>query len=75
MGKKQNLAVLMTIHDLNLASMFCDKLLMLKCGRVFAYGKSEDILTEDNIKAVYNVQTAISIADGCKHVRLVREKV
>lgn len=75
MGKKQNLAVLMTMHDLNLASMFCDKLLMLKGGKVFAYGKSEDVLTVDNIKAVYNVQTAISIVDGCNHIRLVREKV
>lgn len=75
MGKKQNLAVLMTMHDLNLASMFYDKLLMLKGGKVFAYGKSEDVLTVDNIKAVYNVQTAISIVDGCKHIRLVREKV
>lgn len=65
----------MTMHDLNLASMFCDKLLMLKGGKVFAYGKSEDVLTVDNIKAVYNVQTAISIVDGCKHIRLVREKV
>ena len=74
MGKKQNLAVLMTIHDLNLASMFCDKLLMLKGGSVFAYGKAEDVLTEDNIKAVYNVQTAISIADGCKHIRLFVKK-
>lgn len=75
MGHKENLAVIMTIHDLNLASMFCDKLLMLKSGKVFAYGKSEDVLTVDNIKAVYNVQTAISIADGCKHVRLVRGNI
>lgn len=75
MGHKENLAVIMTIHDLNLASMFCDKLLMLTSGKVFAYGKSEDVLTVDNIKAVYNVQTAISIADGCKHVRLVRGNI
>ena len=75
MGKQENLAVIMTIHDLNLASMFCDKLLMLKDGNVFAYGKTDDVLTEENIKTVYNVQTAVSVADGCKHIRLVRGKV
>ena len=75
MGQKENLAVIMTIHDLNLASMFCDKLLMLKNGKVFAYGKADDVLTEENIKTVYNVQTAVSMADGCKHIRLVRGKV
>lgn len=75
MGQKENLAVIMTIHDLNLASMFCDKLLMLKSGKVFAYGKTDNVLTEENIKTVYNVQTAVSIADGCKHIRLLRGKV
>lgn len=75
MGQKENLAVIMTIHDLNLASMFCDKLLMLKNGKVFAYGKTENVLTEENIKTVYNVQTAVSIADGCKHIRLVRGNI
>lgn len=75
MGQKENLAVIMTIHDLNLASMFCDKLLMLKSGKVFAYGKTDNVLTEENIKTVYNVQTTVSIADGCKHIRLVRGKV
>lgn len=75
MGQKENLAVIMTIHDLNLASMFCDKLLMLKNGKVFAYGKTDNVLTEENIKTVYNVQTAVSIADGCKHIRLVRGNI
>lgn len=75
MGQKENLAVIMTIHDLNLASMFCDKLLMLKSGKVFAYGKTDNVLTEENIKTVYNVQTAVSIADGCKHIRLVRGNI
>lgn len=75
MGQKENLAVIMTIHDLNLASMFCDKLLMLKNGKVFAYGKTENVLTEENIKTVYNVQTTVSIADGCKHIRLVRGNI
>ncbi len=72
MAQEKNLAVIMTIHDLNLASMFCDKLLMLKNGLVFASGKAETVLTEANIKAVYNVQTVISMVDGCKHIRLVR---
>lgn len=75
MGQKENLAVIMTIHDLNLASMFCDKLLMLKSGKVFAYGKADDVLTKENIKTVYNVQTVVGIVDGCKHIRLVRGKV
>ena len=48
---------------------------MLKSGKVFAYGKTDNVLTEENIKTVYNVQTAVSIADGCKHIRLVRGNI
>lgn len=72
MAVEKQLAVVMTIHDLNLASMFCDKLLMLKNGLVFTFGRAADILTKANIKAVYNVNTDVSIVDGCKHVRLLK---
>lgn len=73
MAVEKQLAVIMTIHDLNLASMFCDKLLMLKKGLVFAVGKVADVLTEANIKNVYDVNTAVSYVDGFKHVRLLRD--
>ena len=63
----------MIIHDLNLASMFCDKLLMLKDGSIFAYGDTASIVNEENILSVYNVNTKITIVDGNKHVRLLRK--
>ena len=70
MAKEQQLAVIMTIHDLNLAAMFCDKLLMLKNGKVFASGTADDVLTHEHIKAVYNVDSVITLEDGHKHIRL-----
>lgn len=71
-AQKQQLAVLMTIHDLNLAAMFCDKLMFLAAGRVFAYGAANTVLTESNVQAIYNVKTCITDADGCRHVRLLK---
>lgn len=44
------------MHDLNLAAAHCDELLFLKNGRVHAFGKTEDVLTETNIKDVFNVE-------------------
>ena len=73
LAKKEELTIIMIIHDLNLASMFCDKLLMLKDGSIFAYGDTASIVNEENILSVYNVNTKITIVDGNKHVRLLRK--
>ncbi len=52
--------VIMAIHDLNLASRFSDKLIMLKQGQIFAVGSPELVLTENNIAAVYGVQSRVT---------------
>ena len=71
-AKRDGLAILLTIHDLNLASLFCDRLLMLKNAHVFACGAAQDVLTEENIAAMYAVETRVSVEDGYKHVRLLK---
>ncbi|MDR2349199.1 MAG: ABC transporter ATP-binding protein [Deltaproteobacteria bacterium] len=72
MAKNENYSIIMTMHDLNLASMFCDKLLMLKNREVFARGNPRDVLTEENIAAIYGVKTRVTLEDGDKHVRLLK---
>jgi len=45
---------------------------MLRDAHVFACGAAQDVLTEENIAAMYGVKTRVSIEDGYKHVRLLR---
>ena len=68
-----NIAIIMTIHDLNLASMFCDKILMLKDKHIFALGDAQEVLTEKNVREMYNVGTKITLEDGFKHIRLLKQ--
>jgi iron complex transport system ATP-binding protein len=72
MAKNENYSIIMTQHDLNLASMFCHKLMILKDSRIFAYGDPREILTSENIEIIYGVKTRISEEDGYKHVRLLK---
>ncbi|QSZ28177.1 ABC transporter ATP-binding protein [Aceticella autotrophica] len=51
--------VIVVVHDLNLASRFSEKLVMLKDGYIYAVGKPEEIITRDNIKDVYGVSASI----------------
>lgn len=73
-AKQKGLGVIMSIHDLNLAAMFSDKILMLKDSKVFAFGTVEEVITEENIKAVYGVSTEVTIKDCYQHVRLRKNK-
>ncbi|MFI0773768.1 ABC transporter ATP-binding protein [Streptomyces sp. NPDC021212] len=61
------------LHDLNLAAMYCDALLVLREGRVAAAGAPGDVLTEDLIAEVYGVRTAVTPdgPDGRPHIRFL----
>ncbi|MDX2321686.1 MAG: heme ABC transporter ATP-binding protein [Moritella sp.] len=52
-------AVIIVIHDLNLASQYADRLVILNKGHVVADGSPADVITEQNISKVY--QHAITI--------------
>lgn len=71
-AKANNISIIMTIHDLNLASMFCDRILMLNNTHIFAYGDAQEVLNESNINAMYRVNTKVTVEDEFKHIRLLR---
>jgi len=56
---EQGLIAVLTSHDLNLAARYCDRLLMLERGRVYAVGTPEEVLTPANIRRVYRVEVAV----------------
>jgi len=47
--KRKGFVVIAVLHDLNLASQYADKILMLKEGTVIAFGKTRDVLTPEHI--------------------------
>jgi iron complex transport system ATP-binding protein len=55
--------VIAVLHDLSLASRFCDRQLLLDKGRLHADGRPETVLTDDNMRSVYRV-TAQTAGEG-----------
>lgn len=41
------------LHDLNLAAEFCDRLIMLRDGEVYACGTPDEVITAENVRKVY----------------------
>lgn len=57
---KEHLAAAIAIHDLNLAYRFCDKIVMMNAGEVYAAGDVSDVLTAENVRSVYGVDVEIN---------------
>lgn len=52
-------AILVVLHDLNLAAQFCDRLLLLHRGRIFADGPPERVLTRENVHLAYGADVLV----------------
>ena len=50
-----NVGILVILHDLNLASHFADKIAIMKNGEIKAFGKPEEIMTDDFLTSIYEV--------------------
>ncbi|MBR2254328.1 MAG: ABC transporter ATP-binding protein [Candidatus Methanomethylophilaceae archaeon] len=63
--------IVMISHDLNIAARFADKVVVLKePGVLCAYGRPEEVITEEMIRDVYSVSSRIIAHDGRPHVIL-----
>ena len=64
-SKEEKIAVIVIIHDLNLAMRYCDRFLFLKDGKIFAYGGKE-IMTKECLESVYEMAFDIIDYNGTK---------
>lgn len=55
----QGKIVIIVVHDLNMAMRYSDKILLLEKGTVISTGKPKEVLTEKNIKKVYDIDVDI----------------
>lgn len=57
--KSLGIGVLAALHDLNLTLMYCTYVYVLKNGKVVAHGPTEDLITAELIKSVYEVDCSV----------------
>lgn len=53
LNQEMGLSVLMVIHDLNLASEYCDQLILVNQGKIHIQGTPQEVLTFQTIEEVY----------------------
>ena len=58
--------VLISLHDPNLALLFCDEVFLMRGGEVVARGRPDEVITRDSIRQVYGVRVRELRVNGCK---------
>ena len=61
---EKGLAAVIAIHDLNLASRYADRVVMMNEGEVFASGTPAEVFTPRNIARVYGVESIVEKKNG-----------
>jgi iron complex transport system ATP-binding protein len=59
LNRTRGTTIVMVLHDLNLAARYADHLVALASGRVHAVGTPAEVLTEDNVRAVFGLDSQV----------------
>ena len=57
--KTKKLLIVAVFHDFNLAARYCESIILLNDGKIVAVGKSNETLTSENVRKVFNVDTIV----------------
>lgn len=60
LNRENGLTIIIVMHDLNLAAEYCGRLALIRDGAIFKEGGPEEVLTYQNIEAVYNTVVVVS---------------
>ncbi|MCL2607230.1 MAG: ABC transporter ATP-binding protein [Methanomassiliicoccaceae archaeon] len=60
LASERNMLVIIVTHDIMLAARFCDRIIMMENGAIFTSGKTEDVLTSDNLARVFRIDARVS---------------
>lgn len=60
----EKIKIVCVLHDLNLASHFCEEIILLKKGALHIFGKTEEVLTEENLELVFENKWKIDLDDN-----------
>ena len=57
--KDLDLTIVAAIHDLNISAMYCDRLFVMKNGKIVGSGTPQEVLTKEFIKEIYDIDVEI----------------
>jgi iron complex transport system ATP-binding protein len=71
LNAERGVTMAVATHDLNLAAGLCQRLVLLRDGRVLAAGPTSEVLTRESVRALYDVEADVHYHEGAGHLTVV----
>ena len=71
LNRERGVTIAVSTHDLNFAASVCERLVMLRAGRVIAAGTTTEVLTREHIRALYDVTVDVHVHPGSGYLNVV----
>jgi iron complex transport system ATP-binding protein len=59
LSKERKITVIMSLHDLTQAYRYAEKAVILSRGKIYAMGRTEEVLNEETVEATYGVKVTV----------------
>jgi iron complex transport system ATP-binding protein len=71
LNREHGVTMAISTHDLNLAAAICRELILMRGGRVLATGPTNEVLTPDNVRRLYDVEADVHVHETTGHMTVV----
>jgi iron complex transport system ATP-binding protein len=71
LNRERRVTMVLATHDLNLAASLCDRLVLLRGGRLLAQGPTADVLTGSMVQQLYDVDADVQFHPRAGHLTVV----
>ena len=68
LSKEFGITIIMILHDLNVASRYSDRIIILNNGGIAAIGTAKEVITEENISLIYGVESHVTNVGDKTHI-------
>lgn len=76
LNRERRLTIVMASHDMNLASEFCDRILLLQGGGIHSVGSPQEVITKESIQEVYGCKVWVdeNPVSGMPRITLLKKE-
>lgn len=71
LNREDHLTVLAVLHDVNLAALFCRRMIFLKDGCIEADGPAEEVLTPETLERIYETRVIVHEINGSRKKQVI----
>jgi iron complex transport system ATP-binding protein len=71
LNRERNVTMVLATHDLNLAASLCERLVVMRDGRILTAGPTREVLTGETVRQLYDVDADVQFHQRAGHLTVV----